>query len=425
MEASSLQSKNISTTQTTTSNLTTSSTRSSLPSQQKIKNKTKLDITSTSSKSYSKTNCEACRNRWSGNMNINKREGLFLILSFQCSICQNIITIETSPKIVASDRRDINVRSKISGHLCGIRHAGLVKLMGALNLPSPIQDERYSKWNRNLLIVVKSFTGRSMKKAVEETVAAENGTELMVSGDGFWQTRGFQSRHGAAALLSCNPTPKVLDIETCSALSIKTSNPAKYENIIRTHRCEKNYEKSSGTMESAAILTMFKRSVSKYGVYYTKYVGDGDSKTFPVLSKIVHYPGKEIKKIEDLNHFSKRMKRGLETIKREHGRKKLSDGKTIGGKNRLSVHNILRLQMTLASNIRKFKHDLDLLFKGSWAIFWHKYSTNDDPRHDYCSIDWYGYLKSVHDKTPYDHTSHAIPRPVLHAIKPVFNNLCS
>ncbi|CAF1612010.1 unnamed protein product [Rotaria sp. Silwood1] len=419
MEASSLQSKNISTTQTTTSNLTTSSTRSSLPSQQKIKKKTKLDITSTSSKSYSKvpldrysiiqtqvllslifkTNCEACRNRWSGNMNINKREGLFLILSFQCSICQNIITIETSPKIVASDRRDINVRSKISGHLCGIRHAGLVKLMGALNLPSPIQDERYSKWDRNLLIVVKSSTGRSMKKAVEETVAAENGTELMVSGDGFWQTRG--------------------------ALFIKKSNPAKYENIIRTHRCEKNYEKSSDTMESAAILTMFKRSVSKYGVYYTKYVGDGDSKTFPVLSKIVPYPGKEIKKIEDLNHFSKRMKRGLETIKHEHGRKKLSDGKTIGGKNRLSVHNILRLQMTLASTIRKFKHDLDLLFKGSWAIFWHKYSTNDDPRHDYCSIDWCGYLKSVHDKTPYDHTSHAIRRPVLHAIKPVFNNLCS
>ncbi|CAF4648822.1 unnamed protein product [Rotaria sp. Silwood2] len=272
MEASSLQSKNISTTQTTTLNLTTSSIRSSLPSQEKITKK--------------------------------KRK--------------------TSSKIVASDRRDINVRSQIGGHLCDIRYAGLVKLMGAMNLPSRIQDERYSKWDRDLLIIVKSFTGRSMKKAVEETVAAENGTELMISGDGFWQTRG-----------------------------------------------------------------------------------------------------KEIKKIEDLNHFSKRMKRGLETIKREHGRKKLSDGKTIGGKNRLSVHNILRLQMTFASTIRKFKHDLDLLFKGSWAIFWHEYSTNDDPRHDYCSIDWCGYLKSVHDKTPYDHTSHALPRPVLDAIKPVFNNLCS
>ncbi|CAF2204978.1 unnamed protein product [Rotaria magnacalcarata] len=119
------------------------------------------------------------------------------------------------------------------------------------------------------------------------------------------------------------------------------------------------------------------------------------------------------------------MKRGLETVKRQHGRKKLSDGKTIGGKNRLSVHNILRLQMTFASTIRKSKHDLDLLFKVSWAIYWHKYSTNDDPRHDYCSIDWCGYLKSIRDKTPYDHTSHGLSRPVLDAIKPVFNNLCS
>ncbi|CAF1680898.1 unnamed protein product, partial [Rotaria magnacalcarata] len=158
IEISSLQLKNISTAQTTTSNLTTSSIRSSLPSQQKITKKTKLDTPSTSSKpdsnvpldGYStiqsqmlfalicKTNCEVCGSRWNGKMNINKREGLFLILSFQCSTCQNIITIETSPKIVASDRRDINVRSQIGGHLCGIRHAGLVKLMGVMNLPSPI-----------------------------------------------------------------------------------------------------------------------------------------------------------------------------------------------------------------------------------------------------------------------------------------------
>ena len=81
--------------------------------------------------------------------------------------------------------------------------------------------------------------------------------------------------------------------------------------------------------------------------------------------------------------------------------------------------------MTFASTIRKSKHDLNLLFKGSWAIYWHKYSTNDDPHHEYCNIDWCGYLKSIRDKTPYDHTSHALSRPVLDAIKPVFNNLCS
>ncbi|CAF2047892.1 unnamed protein product [Rotaria magnacalcarata] len=119
------------------------------------------------------------------------------------------------------------------------------------------------------------------------------------------------------------------------------------------------------------------------------------------------------------------MKRVLERVERQHGRKKISDGKTVGGKNRLSVYNILRLQMTFASTIRKSQHDLNLLFKGSWAIYWHKYSINNDLHHEYCSIDWCCYLKSIRDKTPYDHTPHGLSRLVLDAIKPVFNNLCS
>ena len=125
-------------------------------------------------------------------------------------------SLETSPKVVSSSRRDINVRSQIGGHLCGLRYAGLSKLMGTMNLPSPIRDRRYSKWDKSLLLSIKSFSDRSMKKGVEEAVAAANDSDLMVSGDGFWQTRGFQSRHGAAAVLSCITAPKVLDIETCS-----------------------------------------------------------------------------------------------------------------------------------------------------------------------------------------------------------------
>ncbi|CAF3350377.1 unnamed protein product [Rotaria sp. Silwood2] len=57
----------------------------------------------------------------------------------------------------------------------------------------------------------------------------------------FWQTRGFQSKYGTVAILSCNTTPKVLDIEICSktyALAMKESNPNKYNEIIGSHRCE-------------------------------------------------------------------------------------------------------------------------------------------------------------------------------------------
>jgi hypothetical protein len=126
-----------------------------------------------------------------------------------------LIFLDTSPKIVSSARRDINVRSQIGSHLCGIKYTGLSKLMGAMNLPSPIQDERYSRWNKNLLLSIKSLSDRSMRKGVEEAVAAANNKDLMVSGDGFWQTRGFKSNHGAAALISCSTASKVLDIETC------------------------------------------------------------------------------------------------------------------------------------------------------------------------------------------------------------------
>ena len=114
-QASILPSNTAPTTQTTTSNQSTSLKRSSLPSQQKITKRMKLDTTSTSLNSnsnsnvpmdgytivqnqilsslMSKTNCEACGNRWNGTMNINKREGLFLILSFQCSSCANKVSI--------------------------------------------------------------------------------------------------------------------------------------------------------------------------------------------------------------------------------------------------------------------------------------------------------------------------------------------
>ena len=82
--------------------------------------------------------------------------------------------------------------------------------------------------------------------------------------------------------------------------------------------------------------------------------------------------------------------------------------------------NIIWLQMTFAPTLRKCKHDLDLLYQRSCAIFWHKYSTNDDSRHDSCSINWCGYLKATLDGTSYNHTSHALSRLVLDANKPVF-----
>jgi hypothetical protein len=73
---------------------------------------------------------------------------------------------------------------------------------------------------------------------------------------------------------------------------------AKYDQIITTHQCGKNFDQPSGNMEASCTLKMFQRSQKKYGVRYVKYVGDGDSKTFSVLKKQKPY--------KSANKFSKR-----------------------------------------------------------------------------------------------------------------------
>ncbi len=75
-------------------------------------------------------------------------------------------------------------------------------------------------------------------------------------------------------------------------LQVGTSEAAaRYDQIITTHRCGKNFDQSSGNMETSCTLKMFRRSQKKYGVRYVKYVGDGDAKTFSLLKKEQPYQG--------------------------------------------------------------------------------------------------------------------------------------
>ncbi|CAF1457508.1 unnamed protein product [Rotaria sp. Silwood1] len=55
-----------------------------------------------------------------------------------------------------------------------------------------------------------------MQNAVEGACAEAGARDLVVSGDGSWQKRGFSSHHGVAAVISSSDVPKVLDIERLS-----------------------------------------------------------------------------------------------------------------------------------------------------------------------------------------------------------------
>lgn len=98
------------------------------------------------------------------------------------------------------------------------------------------------------------------------------------------------------------------------------------------HQCTKNYDGSSGGMEVAGALEVFRNSVSR-NVRYTRYLGDGDSKGFQIVKDSKPYgEGVDIEKLECIGHIQKRMGTRLRELKRKTKGMKLADGKVLGGK---------------------------------------------------------------------------------------------
>ncbi|GFX12638.1 uncharacterized protein TNCV_3157591 [Trichonephila clavipes] len=91
----------------------------------------------------------------------------------------------------------------------------------------------------------------------------------------------------------------------------------------------------SGMMETVEMVRIFQRSLSHRSMRYTSYIGDGDSKTFSSITASNPY-GEDItvSKIECVGHVQKRMGTRLRKLKQMNS--KLRDGKSIGGKRRLT-----------------------------------------------------------------------------------------
>ncbi|GFV80608.1 uncharacterized protein TNCV_4617701 [Trichonephila clavipes] len=86
--------------------------------------------------------------------------------------------------------------------------------------------------------------------------------------------------------------------------------------------CVKNHIGSSSKMEVDGMKEIFQRSVPQRNAKYIKYIGDGDTKTFPEFQRTVPY---SIEKVECVGHIQKRMGARLRKLKTMNRGKKLSD----------------------------------------------------------------------------------------------------
>lgn len=286
-----------------------------------------------------------------------------------------------------------------------------------MNLPPPPRFEKYTKL---LLGSLQQVSTATMRRAIQETLESNDGNNNIAAAfDGTWQKRGHTSLNGVVTATSLE-TGKVIDIEclTKYCYGCKTSNA--------DHECVINFSGYSGGMESEGVLKIFQRSEKNYGVRYVQYLGDGDSKGFMKVVQAKPYgDDTQIEKLECVGHVQKRLGTRLRKLKRDMKGRKLSDGKSLGGRGRLSEEEIDKLQLYYGLAIRRHQGNLEAMRNAVWATFFHKASTDEYPQHGLCESgpdSWCGFQKAVSKGNVYPH-KHSLPYEVLEAIKPIYKDL--
>ncbi|GFT83683.1 uncharacterized protein TNCV_2826111 [Trichonephila clavipes] len=115
---------------------------------------------------------------------------------------------------------------------------------------------------------------------------------------------------------------------------------------------------------------------------------DGDSKAFTsIVENKVYGDHCSVEKLECIGHVMKRMGTRLRRLKTKMRGQKLSDGKPLCGRNRLTEEEIDRLQAYYGLAIRRNLSSVKDMQQAIWAIFLHKLSTDEKPQHGFCPSD--------------------------------------
>ena len=124
----------------------------------------------------------------------------------------------------------------------------------------------------------------------EQPDQIEDGEKIIacvsVSVDETWQKRGHSSKLGVVFVISVE-TGEILNYEVkslfCHECKEHTSwdvESEKYKKWKESHDCQINHKGSSEKMEAVAAVEIFSRSIEKWKLKYTTFVGDGGSSSF-------------------------------------------------------------------------------------------------------------------------------------------------
>lgn len=192
--------------------------------------------------------------------------------------------------------------------------------------------------------------------------------------------------------------------------------------------CSLNHAGSSRAMEPDIAEVLWGRSQEKNNLRYTVFVGDGDGASFGRVAAAQPYgkePEDRVTKEDCVGHIQKRMGTKLREVKRTWQGRKLTDGKGIGGKQRLTNARINSYQVYYGKAIRGNLGNVEAAGNAVLAIFYHSVSTDANPQHHMCPdtpTSWCAFHQSRRCKKPFSHKP-ALPEAVAELVKPVFETL--
>ena len=161
-------------------------------------------------------------------------------------------------------------------------------------------------------------------------------------------------------------------------------NSPKYDDWKANHNCPVNHKGSAGSMEASGALSIFRRSAEKNKLRYKMYIGDGDSKAYEDVAEAKPYKDLEVVKGECIGHVQKRVGSRLRNLKATKT-EKLSDGKPLGGKGRLTEKVMNTLQNNHGMAIRQNTGNLYGMKKAIVGVLYHCCDIKDqDTRHQFC-----------------------------------------
>lgn len=350
----------------------------------------------------------------------SNRKGLAVQFILLCKNCKFEKCFYSSKK-TESNVYDINIRCVYGHRSIGKGKAAAEVMCAVMDLPTP--PSRFQKYNEIISKSVESVAEDFMIEAAYEAVIENDGSsDIAAAFDGTWQKRGHTSINGVFTVTSID-TGKVLDA-VCLSKYCSCSNKKK-ATVEHSEKCSKNYEGSSGGMEVAAAKEVFQRSKIRGVVRYVKYLGDGDSNAFSSVIADKPYEDVEISKLECVGHIQKRMGSRLRRLKNKMRGIKLSDGKPLSGRGRLTDAVIDSFQVYYGKAIRDNLDDVEKMRTAVWATYFHKLSSDDKPQHSLCpkgETSWCKYQKSLITGEKYTHKN-SVPEAVMSTIKPIFQDL--